>query len=100
VENFPETTFLITEVREKADSAGNTHEVFGNLKIKETTRLINFPAVIEVSETEVRALAAFSIDRTLWDVRFGSDKFFDNLGDGAIDNFFDVKVNLLAKIES
>jgi hypothetical protein len=41
-------------------------------------------------------MATITIDRTSYDVRYGSGKFFDNLGDKMIeDNFvLDVKIKI------
>ena len=43
---------------------------------------------------ENSATAKVKIDRTLYDIRYGSDSFFDNLGNKAIDNEFDIDVTL------
>jgi len=40
------------------------------------------------------AKASLKIDRTLYDIRYGSNNFFENLGDKAINNEFDLEVTL------
>jgi hypothetical protein len=45
----------------------------------------------------VTATADFEIDRTEWDIRYGSGKFFKDIGDKAINDNFNVKLNLVAK---
>ena len=40
--------------------------------------------------------AKFSIDRTKYDIRYGSDSFFDNLGDKAIKNEINFEVSLVS----
>ena len=37
------------------------------------------------------------VDRSKFDVRYGSNSFFDNLGDKAIDNIFILDIQLTAK---
>jgi hypothetical protein len=44
----------------------------------------------------VRVDADFELDRTLWDVRFGSGKFFEDLGDNVIDDNFRVEAHVVA----
>jgi hypothetical protein len=43
---------------------------------------------------ENSATAKVKIDRTLYNIRYGSGSFFDNLGNKAIDNEFDIEVTL------
>jgi hypothetical protein len=37
------------------------------------------------------------VDRSLYDVKFGSGSFFDNLGDKTIYDEFGLKISLVAK---
>jgi hypothetical protein len=41
--------------------------------------------------------ASIVVDRTKYNVRYGSGSFFDNLGDKTIYDEFKLKVNLLVK---
>jgi len=47
--------------------------------------------------TQLTANAEFDIDRTEWDIKYGSGKFFQNLKDKAINDNFKVKLALVAK---
>lgn len=69
--------------------------VTGDLTIKGITHEIRFPANIDIKDGNMTALAEFTIDRSKWDVRFGSGSFFDNLGDKAI--YDDIKFELTLK---
>lgn len=91
VESFPTSEFAITSVTEQVDDKGNTHLVSGNLTIKGITKNISFPAMVSINERSVKATADFDIDRTEWEVRYGSGKFFDNLGDNLINDNFNIK---------
>lgn len=84
--NHPEATFEITgvEALATADAAGNTHTISGNLTIKGITNGIKFPAAVTLADGKATAKATFAIDRTLWDIKFKSGKFFPELGDKAI----------------
>lgn len=98
VEEYPTAMLRVTEVEEIPDAeAGEpNYTVMADLTIKDITEGIEFPAKItEEEDGNVTATAEFSIDRTLWDVRFGSGKFFDDLGDNLIEDEFDVTVNLV-----
>lgn len=91
VQKFPLSTFVLTKV-EQGD--GSTINVTGNLTIKGITHEVTFPAKIDVKGQTVTANGKVTIDRTQWDVRYRSGKFFDNLADKAIsDNIeFDLKI--------
>jgi hypothetical protein len=46
---------------------------------------------------EISGLA--EVDRTLYDVKYGSASFFDSLGDKAINNLFELNFELKIKIK-
>ncbi len=98
VANHPEATFTITgvEALAAADEAGNTHTISGNLTIKGITQGIKFPAAISMQDGNVTAKAGFDIDRTLWDIKFKSGKFFPELGDKAIKDEISIDLELTA----
>jgi len=94
VAKFPKSTLAITKVT----STGNgTYKINGNLTIKGITQPIEFPATITVSLTQVTAKAKILVDRTKYDIKYGSASFFDSLGDKAISNEFELNVDLVAK---
>ena len=68
----------------------NSYTVTGNLTIKETTKPITFV----VSVYENKATATMKVDRAEYDVRYGSGSFFDDLGDKAIYDEFDLVVDM------
>jgi hypothetical protein len=43
---------------------------------------------------ENQATTSLSIDRTKYGIRYGSRTFFDNLGDLAIDDYFNLKIKI------
>lgn len=72
-------------------------KVSANLTIKGITNKISFPAKVVIDDNGVlTASADIEIDRSKYDVRYGSDSFFDNLGDKAIDNTLKFSVVLVA----
>lgn len=76
-------------------SAGNN--VKANITIKGITQEISFPAEVNVDNGALTATANIEIDRSKFDVRYGSDSFFDNLGDKAINNEIKFTVTLKGK---
>ncbi len=71
-------------------SGKNSYTVNADLTIKGKTNPITF----EISVYGNKASASIKVDRTLYDVRYGSTSFFDNLKDKAIYDEFDLVVDL------
>ncbi len=87
VEKHPTAKLVITSIAEKGNGS---YGVVGDLTIKEITKPITFN--LEMKENS--ANAALTIDRSKYDVKYGSGSFFDNLGDKTIYDNFDLVVNL------
>ena len=98
-DKFPTSKFEITNVTTLNDPAKPNYNfsVKGNLTMKGKTNGITYPAFINVENGVVTASADFDIDRTLWEVKYGSGKFFDNLGDKMINDNFNIQFNITAK---
>lgn len=96
VANHPTSSLEITKV-EASNEEGATHNISGNLTIKGISKNVTFPATVEVTDNGVTANAAFVIDRSQWDVKFGSTSFFPDLvGDKVISNDLELNVVLVA----
>jgi polyisoprenoid-binding protein YceI len=80
----------------KPGSGADKYEVSANLTIKGITKPITFPAHIISSGNKLTAEASLDVDRTLYDMKFRSGKFFENLGDKLISDIFSLKVKLSA----
>lgn len=94
VEKFPTAKLVLTG----SDSfEKGTAVVRGSLTIKGTTNPIEFKALLQKKDEGTWFFANIIIDRTKFNIRYGSGSFFDNLGDKAIYDEFKVKVNLLVK---
>jgi len=92
VETFPTATLVITEAQAKGD--GN-YDIKADLTIKGITNPIQFSAVVKPEGNLIKATADIKVDRTLYDVRYGSGKFFSNLGDNMINDEFELAVSLV-----
>jgi polyisoprenoid-binding protein YceI len=72
-------------------------KVTANLTIKGITNEVTFPATVTITDGALSATAIIEVDRTKYEVRYGSDNFFDNLGNKAIDNTIKFSVTLKGK---
>jgi polyisoprenoid-binding protein YceI len=94
VEKNPTSTFVITKV---TPAAAGTVTIAGNLTIKGITKPLSFPATLAVKGTSLTAVAkGVKVDRTKYDIRYGSKSFFDSIGDKAIDDEFTLDITLVA----
>ncbi|MEM9917599.1 MAG: YceI family protein [Bacteroidota bacterium] len=90
VNQFPDAVFKITKVASRG-KAGE-YKITGDITIKGTTKEIKFNAMTDASGA---LMADVTIDRTDYNVRYGSGSFFDNLGDKTIYDEFELKVKLV-----
>ncbi|WP_435579551.1 YceI family protein [Gilvibacter sp.] len=86
VEAFPTAKLAV----KRAARNGNTYTVTADLTIKGKTNPITF----DITKNGADMTANVTIDRSKFDVRYGSGSFFDNLGDKTIYDDFDLTVNL------
>lgn len=109
VAQFPTSTFVAKEL--VADTSTSTSEapanskkfiINGDLTIKDVTNPISIPAVFTASTDglNVTAVGSVDLDRTLWNVKYGSGKFFDNLGDNVIDDMFNISFEAKLSLKS
>jgi polyisoprenoid-binding protein YceI len=76
---------------------GNKYTISGTLTIKGITNPISFPATIDMKDGKLGAYAEMKVDRTLYEIKYGSGKFFEGLGDKMIDDEFSIKFKIAAK---
>jgi len=94
VEKFPYSTIAITSV---TSINADNKKVIGNLTIKGITHPVTFPVKMEVKDGIVKADSKLVIDRTLWDVRYKSGKFYDNLANQAMSDSIEFHMKIVAK---
>ena len=88
VETHATAGLVITNVQ-KVNS--KKHTITADLTIKDITKSITF----ESNAEENKFAARIRIDRTQFDVKYGSGSFFDGLGDNMIYDEFDLTVSLV-----
>jgi polyisoprenoid-binding protein YceI len=84
------------EIQKVVPTKGNEYDVTGKLTIKGITNEVTFPATITTSPKGVKATAKITVDRTKFDIKYGSGKFFEGLGDRVINDDFTIDLNLEA----
>ncbi|XOV93727.1 MAG: YceI family protein [Bacteroidota bacterium] len=94
VEKHPTATFEITDV---VDQGPRGYNITGNVTIKGITKEIKFVAKIAEVDSNVNAAAEIVLDRSEFDIRYGSGSFFEGLGDKLIYDNFTLGVNLVVK---
>jgi polyisoprenoid-binding protein YceI len=93
VSAHPESQFKVTSAKKISP---DRVEVTGELTIKGITHPVTIPATLKQEGDKLRAKGEVKIDRTLYDVRYGSGKFFQGLGDKLISDDFELKLELYA----
>ena len=88
VATYPIATLNITKA---TDFVNGKATVMGDITIKGKTE----PIAFDVLKKDNKYTAKVEIDRSKFDVRYGSTSFFDTLGDKAIDDIFILDINVL-----
>ncbi|MDD2564853.1 MAG: YceI family protein [Salinivirgaceae bacterium] len=88
VAKYPTAIFTITKTTPFKNGKAT---ITGNITIKENTEPITF----EVVKSGKAYQSKIEIDRSKFNVRYGSDSFFDNLGDKVIDDIFTLDIKLV-----
>ncbi len=94
VEKFPFSKMTITRV---TPASGQDKQVTGDLTIKGITHPVTLPAHVDVNDKLVKATGTFVIDRSKWDVRYKSQKFYDLVAKQAISDSIWYQIRIVAK---
>ncbi len=96
VEVYPTASFKIMEVDklDTPDENGFTHTVTGTLTLKNTAKVIDVPAKVSVNGNSVSLLSEFGLDRSDFNVKYGSTKFQELTEDKIINDVVDLKINI------
>jgi polyisoprenoid-binding protein YceI len=95
VDKYPTSKFDITKVNAVGTDRVN---ITGNLTIKGITHPITFAASVKKQNDIIVAVAkGVKVDRTKYDIKYRSKSFFGDIGDKAIDDEFELNINLSAK---
>jgi polyisoprenoid-binding protein YceI len=100
VDRYPTASFKLTEWVEQKGASPEAPEgiAAGNLTIKDVTRPVRFRAIVAPQQDgSIKAHAALDIDRTLWNVCYGSCKMFERLGMHLVNDFVSLELFVLAR---
>lgn len=86
-EKFKTSTLVFKKIASKANGV---YTVTADLTIKGITNPITFDLAVKGNI----ASTVLKIDRTKYDIKYGSKSFFESIGDKAINDDFDLTVNL------
>lgn len=93
VDQFKTASLKITN----SEKINEQYKIFGDLTIKDMTHSVEFVATIEIFTDFLHALGEIKIDRTLYNIRYGSGKFISNLGDKLIYDEFVLQFKLVGQ---
>jgi polyisoprenoid-binding protein YceI len=93
VEKHPYATLDLKEVVLKS---GNEYTFTGDLTIKDITHPVTFDATMDVKNNKLTAKGEVEVDRTLYDIKFRSGRFFSDLGDNLIYDTFTLNFDVVA----
>ncbi|OYX84403.1 MAG: lipid-binding protein [Flavobacteriales bacterium 32-34-25] len=86
-DKYPTATLVFKKIGSKAKDIYN---VTADLTIKGITKPVNFDITVKGNT----ATTAFNVDRTKYDIKYGSGNFFEGLGDKTINDEFELAVAL------
>lgn len=94
VNNFPTAEFKIKGITEK----DGEELIVGDLTLKGITNEVAVPVKVEELDNNTVKITSdeFEIDRTRWEIKFGSRSFFDSLGDNFVNDNMQLKLDLTA----
>lgn len=93
VEAFPGAFFNLSGIK----YVDNQYIASGSLKILDTEGPISFPVKLTNVEGALQIEGTATVDRTAYGIKYGSGKFFEDLGDKMIHDEFTLKFNIYAE---
>lgn len=93
VETYPEAKYTVKSSTKTADG----YKLEGDLSLKAKTNpvTVNIKTATENGNAVIAGIA--EINRAQFDVKFGSESFFDDLGDNVINDIFTIEFNIVAR---
>ena len=94
VKNHPVSKLAITSVKRAATQTGEFYKINANLTIKGITNPIAFDANVKNVNNVLHFDGEIVVDRTKYDIKYRSGKFFPDIGDKMIYDDFTLKFNV------
>lgn len=93
VEKFPNGKFQIT----KTESKDGKTLIYGDLTLKDKTNPVSFLAEVKIDENGLTLNSeTFKIDRSKFNIQYGSKSFFDDLKDKFINDEMEISLEIVA----
>jgi polyisoprenoid-binding protein YceI len=102
VDRYPVATITLNGWQQLPGATPGTpdHTVRAELTIKGITRKLDFPATVSPQEDgSIKAQAAFGINRTDWNITYGSGRLFEKLGMHLVHDRIDIELFIVARQE-
>lgn len=97
VAKYPTATFVLTGSAPASGNPDATHEITGNLTMKDVTKSVTIPANIAIVDNKLTAVtSSFTIDRTEWGIKYGSSSIAGIAKDKIISNDLALVLNIEA----
>ncbi|HKJ42996.1 MAG TPA: YceI family protein [Sunxiuqinia sp.] len=93
VEKFPTAELVLTDVENRGDG----YDFTGDLTIKGITHPVQFSGTSTTEKDGIKVEGSLTVNRSKYNVRYGSKSFFANLGDKVIYDDFKLDFVLVAK---
>jgi polyisoprenoid-binding protein YceI len=93
VEIYPEAKYVVTSSEKTADG----YTLKGNLTLKGKTNPLDIPVKTVFENGNVTLSGTVEINRSIWEVKYGSESFFDDLGDNVINDIFTLEFDIVAR---
>jgi polyisoprenoid-binding protein YceI len=88
-EQYPEAVLTITSYDPEQKV------VVADLQMKGISESVMIPVSFAENESEIIGTGAFEIDRSRWNIQYGSSTFFDDLGDQVIGDEVDIEFTIV-----
>jgi len=93
VEKHPSAKLVLKDVNH---NGGDDYTFTGHLTIKEITHPVTFVSKSKIDDGKLTSKGKIEVDRTLYDIKFRSGKFFSDLGDNLIYDTFTLDFDVVA----
>ena len=99
VATYPESKFTVTKIEAVTNPTDSINfNISGNLKLKDVEKNITFGAkVTKDGDTYKAVTVPFSIDRTQWNVSYGSKTLFADLKENIVNDNIELQITIVAK---
>ena len=93
VAKFPQASMVINKI---TSLSGDDYHFQADLTIKGIKKPVEFNAKVKVNGDKLSAQGIITVNRTLYDIKYGSGSFFQGLGDKMISDDFTLEFDVVA----